>query len=275
MSPANTGARRAATIIVCASLAALAPAAAANTSAAALETAAVQPAAETTVVTHSSSLWRKDKYDVSGGYRIATTADGAFIVLDKDFSTKDGPDLKLVLSPQTSDRVRARTALQGSLIVAELKSNKGEQRFRIPEGTDLSRYKSVLIHCEEFTVMWAAAPLHAGEVVASGRDWTRKSNRIRGHWEIARDDRGYVLRVASDFDTRNAPDLKFVLSPHSTRAAKNDNALRGGTVIAKLRSNKGAQTYRLPSGVNPADFSSLLIHCEQFTKLWGAAPIES
>ncbi|MEM7628848.1 MAG: DM13 domain-containing protein [Planctomycetota bacterium] len=279
MTTSNTGARRAATLIVCAGLAVLAPAAlankasTANSAALGLEAAIAQPASEASTVTHASSLWRKDKYDVEGSYRIETTEAGTFIVLSRDFNTKEGPDLKLVLSPQTSDRVRARSALQGSLIVGELTSNRGEQRFRIPDGTDLSKYKSVLIHCEEFTVMWAAAPLHAGEIVARGHDWTKKANRIRGHWEIAQDDKGYVLRVAEDFNTRNAPDLKFVLSPHTTRAAKNDNALRGGTVIAELRSNKGAQTFRIPAGVNPADFNSLLIHCEQYTKLWGGSSI--
>ena len=42
------------------------------------------------------------------------------LVLGSDFETKDGPDLKLVLSPSVLDRVEAKTALKNSLVLGPL-----------------------------------------------------------------------------------------------------------------------------------------------------------
>jgi len=47
----------------------------------------------------------------------------------------------------------------GSLLIAPLQSNKGAQTYVIPAGTDLSNYKSVIIHCEAYTKLWSAADL--------------------------------------------------------------------------------------------------------------------
>lgn len=232
-----------------------------------------QEAQQPTVISHSGSLWVKASNKVEGLYTIERRNDGTYVVLGSDFKTKSGPDLKLVLSPLAADKVKGKTALNGSLNLGLLKSNTGKQAFRVPEGTDLTRYRSVLIHCEQYTKLWSAAPLSPGEVVAHGDSWTRKSNKITGSWEIAKTSSGYELRIGDDFKTRNAPDLKFVLSPNTAGAASNSNALNGGLVVSPLRSSKGAQTYRFDAGVDLSRYRSLLIHCEQYTKLWGGADL--
>ena len=77
-----------------------------------------------------------------------------------------------------------------------------------------------------------------------------------------------------DFKTSGAPDLKIVLSPLTVRAAKNNNALQGSQIISPLQSNSGAQEYAIPAGLDLSKYKSVLIHCEQYTKLWGAAPMQ-
>ncbi len=224
-------------------------------------------------VVYSGSLWIKGSNNVEGMYRVERRAEGVFIVLGDDFKTKKGPDLKLVLSPLAADKVRAKTALDGSLNLGPLRSEKGRQEFRVPDGTDLTRYSSVLIHCEQYTKLWSAAALSEGRVVARGSDWTRKSNKITGSWEIAETSSGYELRLGADFKTKNAPDLRLVLSPNTTTSASAKNALTGGVVIAPLASPKGAQSYVIDAGTDLTAYRSLLIHCEQYTKLWGGAEL--
>jgi len=81
------------------------------------------------------------------------------ISLDDDFSTRNAPDLKIFLSPLSASEVKNKTAVPGSLLIAPLQSNKGQQSYVVPAGTDLSQYKSVIIHCEAYTKLWSAADL--------------------------------------------------------------------------------------------------------------------
>ncbi|MEM9374256.1 MAG: DM13 domain-containing protein [Planctomycetota bacterium] len=226
-----------------------------------------------TGVTHGGSMWIKKANKVTGTYRIEQREDGRYLVLSDDFSTRSGPDLKVVLSPTSAEKVKGRTALTGSVNLGLLRSNSGSQAFRIPDSVDLSRYSSVLIHCEQFTKLWAAAPLTAGEVVAHGSNWVKESNKITGTWEIAKTDSGYVLRIGGDFKTKKAPDLKFVLSRQSVRSVTAETALDDAVVISPLRSHKGAQEYRISGVSDLSQFRSLLIHCEQYTILWGGVAL--
>ena len=98
--------------------------------------------------------------------------------------------------------------------------------------------------------------------------WTKKSQKISGTWTI---EDGKIS--FSDFSTRNAPDLIILLSPLTVDELNNKNADQGAVFIAKLNSNKGDQVYTLPSDLDLSAFESIIIHCQQYTKLWGAAPL--
>jgi hypothetical protein len=197
----------------------------------------------------SGSIWKKASNAVQGAFRFETRGEDTFLVIDRGFSTKSGPDLKFVLSPLAYDAVKSKTALQGGVIVGHLKSNTGAQEFKLPAGVDLDRYQSLLVHCEQFTKLWAAASISEGELLAHGDSWTKKSNSISGSWEIAKTDAGLVVRLGDDFRTRSAPDLKLFLASKPVRSSNGDNATSGSTLVAKLRSNRGASEYVL-SGVD-------------------------
>ena len=64
------------------------------------------------------------------------------------------------------------------------------------------------------------------------------------------------------------PDLKLFLTKSKASSLTGKNATKNAVRIAKLTSNKGAQRYKLPNNINPADFTTLLIHCEKYSKLW-------
>jgi len=225
-------------------------------------------------VIESGSMWKKGKSAVEGAFRFEAREDGTYLVVESDFSTKKGPDLKFVLSPIDYTSVKAKTALKGGLIVGKLKAFSGKQEFKLPAGTDVSKYKSLLVHCQAKTKLWGSAPINAGELIAHGSSWTKKSSKITGHWEIARTDAGLVLRLGSDFKTKKMPDLLLILSPMDMKQVTGKNAAAGGVEFATLSNTKGQSEY-LIKGVDSLDgFKSLVIHCEEYAKCWGGAALE-
>ena len=103
--------------------------------------------------------------------------------------------------------------------------------------------------------------------------WTKKSFKSAGTWEIYTDGDKSFVRLSADFRTRNAPDLKIFLSPLAASETTGKNATDGAVLVAPLSSNAGEQIYEIPAGVDLADFKSILIHCEQYSKLWSAADL--
>ena len=107
----------------------------------------------------SSGVWTKKNFKAKGAWTLAVVDGVTTISLDDDFSTRNAPDLKIFLSPLSAKEVKNKTAVPGSLLISPLKSNKGAQSYTIPAGTDLSQYKSVIIHCEAYTKLWSASDL--------------------------------------------------------------------------------------------------------------------
>lgn len=118
----------------------------------------------------------------------------------------------------------------------------------------------------------AASALAAGNVLHQGT-WTKKGFDIDGQWQIV-DEGGKRYVVLNDaFRTKNAPDLKIFLSAKPLAQITGSNATQQATLVAKLKSNKGAQRYEIPAGTNLGNFKTLIIHCEKYSKLWGGAAL--
>ena len=107
----------------------------------------------------ASGTWTKKSFKTKGSWTLSAENGVTTISLDDDFSTRNAPDLKIFLSPLSAASVKNKTAVPGSLLIAPLQSNKGRQSYIVPAGTDLSKYKSVIIHCEAYTKLWSAADL--------------------------------------------------------------------------------------------------------------------
>ena len=76
----------------------------------------------------------------------------------EDLDTSNGPDLRVYLSTTPHDG--PRHAFDDDYIeLGRLKGNKGDQNYDVPAGTDLARYRSVVIWCKRFSVPFGAAPL--------------------------------------------------------------------------------------------------------------------
>lgn len=117
----------------------------------------------------------------------------------------------------------------------------------------------------------AAAQMDGQARVISGGGWTKRTAASSGAWSIVDRDGGLFVILSENFGTRAAPDLKLFLSPKSPDELDGRNATEGALLIAPLASNRGAQEYALPTGVDLADYETIVIHCEAYSKIWSIA----
>lgn len=93
------------------------------------------------------------------GSGIARLARGAETVLRlEEFRVTNGPDLYVYLAVHPQPRSRADVD-QGFVNLGRLKGNIGAQSYTIPADTALSRYRSVVIYCRAFHVVFSTATL--------------------------------------------------------------------------------------------------------------------
>ena len=100
------------------------------------------------------------KYDIKGGWQLLEENGQTIIRFDESFATKGGPDLKIFLSPKSIKKVTGKTAVDGSLLLGVLESTNGTQDYIIPEGVSLDDYESILVHCQQFSVLWGGGNLN-------------------------------------------------------------------------------------------------------------------
>lgn len=96
----------------------------------------------------------KKRYNIKGDWSVEMQDGKQVIVFSEDFKTRNGPDLKVFLSPKPVEELTGKTALQGAVSIGVLKANKGSQSYSLPDGVDLSAFESVIIHCEAYSVLW-------------------------------------------------------------------------------------------------------------------------
>ena len=116
-------------------------------------------------------------------------------------------------------------------------------------------------------IIMTAAPVNLGQ------SFVKKKYKIKGHWSVVQENGRTLIRFSDDFKTKNGPDLKVFLSPQSVGEVTGETVLDGAVTLGVLKSNKGSQDYLLPKGVSLANFSSVLIHCEAFSVLWGGGSL--
>ncbi|MBI3761230.1 MAG: DM13 domain-containing protein [Chloroflexi bacterium] len=104
----------------------------------------------------------KEEVNVTGSFTL-NPATGR-LVLSDDFGVVPGPDLYVVLSGAgdlTADYHAFSRMVTSSakLNLGLLARTTGAQTYIVPEATDLTQFKTVVIWCESFSVAFAAAPL--------------------------------------------------------------------------------------------------------------------
>ncbi len=76
---------------------------------------------------------------------------GVYKLALENFSTTNGPDLKVYLSKETHP--------VNFIKLGDLRSTNGNQLYNIPGTIDYRQYKYALIHCERFNHLFGSAEL--------------------------------------------------------------------------------------------------------------------
>ncbi|MGQ0550738.1 MAG: DM13 domain-containing protein [Armatimonadota bacterium] len=76
------------------------------------------------------------------------------------FKSTNGPDLHVLLAKHAAPKSSADVK-QGYIEVAKLKGNIGSQNYTLPRGITLADYRTVVIYCKPFHVVFSTAPLQA------------------------------------------------------------------------------------------------------------------
>ena len=117
-----------------------------------------------------------------------------------------------------------------------------------------------------------ATPALAAETLHTG-EWTRKTQKASGTWSIVEEDGTRFIDLSADFKTKKAPDLAIYFSPKTVEELTNTNAEEGAVKLAPLESPKGSQRYEIPASIDLGEYTSVMIHCKKYTKLWCAAAL--
>lgn len=92
-----------------------------------------------------------------GRGRVRVTEQSVF--LESDFEVGPGPAYRVYLVAADGVRTASDVTESRHISLGTLRAFKGGQRYAIPAGTDLSQYKSVVIWCEQFSVLISPADL--------------------------------------------------------------------------------------------------------------------
>lgn len=113
------------------------------------------------VVVEASGSFIDRSHPAEGVAEVLGDGAGQRFLRFEDFATDNGPDLNVYLSAAGPD-APAGDFDDDFVDLGDLKGNIGPQNYEIPDGTDLSRYCTVVIWCVRFGVAFGAAELVAG-----------------------------------------------------------------------------------------------------------------
>ena len=93
----------------------------------------------------------------SGDAHIYQLPDESHLLRLENINVTNGPALHVLLSTETNPQ----GSLKGEYLdLGDLKGNIGNQNYEIPPATDLSQYKSLVIYCKPFKVIFSTAALN-------------------------------------------------------------------------------------------------------------------
>jgi hypothetical protein len=114
--------------------------------------APTEPAANQPQVIEQGEFQGADDFHFGEGQALLIeTEPGKYILRFEDFSVRNGPDLFVYLSPDPEGYD------DGAIKLGGLKGTDGAFNYDVPEGTDVSQFKSAVIWCDQFSVLFATA----------------------------------------------------------------------------------------------------------------------
>lgn len=107
-----------------------------------------------------------------------------------------------------------------------------------------------------------------------GNTWVKKYYTVSGNWSVVAEGSKTYIVLHSNFKTSKGPDLKLFLTKKNVSSIGKSEAIeKHGILLGKLKSLKGEQRYLIPNNISISEFKSLVVHCQKYTKVWGATAI--
>ena len=126
-----------------------------------LPVAMAQPAGDHAAAkgTLLSGMFKSIAHETRGTATIYRLDDGNRVLRLTDFTTSNGPDVRvyLVAAPDAGDDETVKQA--GFVELGKLKGTDGNQNYAVPSDLDLGKYRAVTIWCRRFSVNFGTAPL--------------------------------------------------------------------------------------------------------------------
>jgi hypothetical protein len=91
--------------------------------------------------------------------RVMVSDAGTALVRLTEFTVTNGPDLEVWLVKAADPKSSSDVKQSEWISLGPLKGNKGDQTYIVPPGTDIGEFRSVVIWCEQFGVLFSPAPL--------------------------------------------------------------------------------------------------------------------
>jgi len=110
------------------------------------------------ILVKSGQFTDADNFHKGSGVSKLLKNDSSYLLRFEDFMVTNGPALHVLLSE--NENPTDRDDLGEYIDLGELKGNVGNQNYIIPEGTDFSKYKSIVIYCMPFHVVFSVSELN-------------------------------------------------------------------------------------------------------------------
>ncbi|MEO6196734.1 MAG: DM13 domain-containing protein [Dehalococcoidia bacterium] len=114
--------------------------------------APTEPAVDQPRVIQQGAFQGADDFHFGEGQALLIeTGPSKYVLRFENFSVRNGPDLFVYLSPDPEGYG------DGAVKLGSLKGTDGAFNYDVPEGTDVSQFKSAVIWCDQFSVLFATA----------------------------------------------------------------------------------------------------------------------
>ena len=117
--------------------------------------------------TLASGTFHSVAHKTAGNANVYQLPDGKRILRFTNFTTSNGPDVRVYLTAANDATDNETVTKAGYLEIAPLKGNIGDQNYELSPDVDLAKYHAVTIWCKRFSVNFATAPLNPSGPMAA------------------------------------------------------------------------------------------------------------
>jgi len=109
-----------------------------------------------------------------------------------------------------------------------------------------------------------AAPIQPASA-ASGKFKGASNHKTTGSVSVEKKSGGWVLVLGADFTFDGAPDPKWAFG---------NSGVDKDTIFTPLKKNSGAQSYKIPAGIDPTKYKQVILYCEKYSVPLGVAKLK-